>query len=163
MAYVDLETCDYRARCYVNGIVKDKEGTNVPHSAHWHPRFQQHPWVQQSDDEGWARELRSVVIGNLKVMMLKAQDRFSYGAIRIEDLMPDLKWVEHTRKEAASMQRGVEWQKDSNYDKYKRIDHPKMKPVDRPAFEKMMRESPNRGLYRELSTVTRRMTGDRLE
>ena len=165
MAYVDLETCDYRARCYVNGVVKDKEGNNVPRSAHWHPRFQQHPWVQQAEAEGWGRELRSVVISNLKHWMLKKQNAFSYGHVQIEDLMPDHEWVTHTRKEAEKVLASKEWREQTAFDaSARRPDFKTTTPVlDRKEFHRLQSTSLNKVLHRSVPYLTersRRMQGD---
>jgi len=149
--FVDVEQCDHRARCFVCGTTRDKEGNLVPRSGEWHSRFKHHPWVQQSTAEDWARDLRGVVIMNLKRRMFREQKSFDYKAVDIESLMPDGKWIDDTRKKALVELDAVQWRKESGFvpgagwkDTSKRL-----ADVTSDAFRAMQIKSPNQGLHRE--------------
>ena len=100
-----LKTVDFRARCFVNGTVKNpKTGKDEPHSGHWSRSFRGHPWVEQSISEGWGRDLRQHVIAAVKRRIMSGQ---SFGAV--EELMPDAKWVESVRRHAAAYAEAAKW------------------------------------------------------
>lgn len=100
-----LKTVDFRARCFVNGTVKNpRTGKDEPHSGHWSRAFRGHPWVEQSIDEGWGRDLRQHVIMAVKRRIL--QERPFH---QVEELMPDPKWAESTRYHAARYMAAAKW------------------------------------------------------
>lgn len=100
---IDIEKSDYEARCFVCGMVRDKNDAWQINTGHWSSRFERHPWVQLADVEAWARELRSVVIGEVA-----RRKRASQPFDSIEDLMPDKAWVEYTQMQARRYKEGAE-------------------------------------------------------
>lgn len=159
--YIDADRCEYMARCYVNGTTRDRDDKLIPHAAHWHERFHDHPWVRESEMEGWGRELRSVVITNLKRQILREQHRFRYPSI-IDHLMPDAKWIANAKIFAAKVAAAEEWRKQQGDDwlKPRPISHT-LKDVTRDAFRTMQRASPNRSLHVDHNAIAKRITGER--
>ena len=100
-----LKTVDFRARCFVNGTVKNpKTGKDEPRSGHWSSTFRGHPWVEASIKEGWDRDLSQHVIMAVKRRIL--QDKPFHV---LEELMPDAKWVQRVRYHAARYKAAEEW------------------------------------------------------
>lgn len=101
------ERADYMARCLVNGYEKhSKSGQMEPVAGGWSGRFKSHPWVIQSENEGWGRDLRQSCIGS-------ARERIMAGIkpndIQPEDIMPKADYVEHWREEARKGREAYEW------------------------------------------------------
>src|SRR5690606_8557197 len=100
-----LKTVDFRARCFVNGTVKNpKTGKDEPRSGHWSSTCRGHPWVEASIKEGWDRDLSQHVIMAVKRRIL--QDKPFHV---IEELMPDPKWIESVRYHAERYRKAAEW------------------------------------------------------
>lgn len=159
--YIDFEKCDWRARCWVCGTYRDSEGNITNHTGCWHQRFHDHPWVRESEAEGWGRELRSVVIMSLAKRMLVAQHSFRHP--RIEDLMPDAEWVKHTRMRAHVNVAGSDWQAGNMKVKKSAVDHVRLRDVSRKAFRTMQEKSPNRQLHIDHAAIARRIIGERYD
>lgn len=157
--YVPVETCDFRARCWVCGTTRDKEGRLTHRTGVWHERFDDHPLVQASEVEGWGRELRSVVIMALTKLMLAGQRSFRFPDI--ETLMPDGKWVEYARKRAAIYAAAAEWQDANRNESKPSKDQVRLAKVTRESFRKMQETSANRHLHVDHAELHRRITGDR--
>lgn len=114
-----MDDLDYWVRIYVNGATKDKQGNTIPASGEWSDRFLSHPWVRQSSNEGWARDLRSHVIQRVKRLHMQrdaARKHYdvSIRTVRdsvpnIEELMPDKEWVERRREDARKEAQAKEW------------------------------------------------------
>jgi len=102
-------SADFRARCLVNGYEKhSKSGELEPIAGGWSTRFRSHPWVIQSEKEGWGRDLRMSCVA-------AARDRIMAGVkpndIEPEDVMPKADYVEHWRNEARKAQEATEWRR----------------------------------------------------
>lgn len=107
--YPTPDEADYRARVFVNGLVEEiiqgeSTGKKVPNSAHWSPFFSSHPWVIAAENEGWGRELRSVVISFVAGRIIRRMPHFE-----ISELMPDQKWVQHARNNAQRYKDAQKW------------------------------------------------------
>lgn len=161
MEYVDFEKCDWRARCWVCGTYRDKEGNITYQTGHWSPRFHDHPWVRESEIEGWGRELRSVVIMALAKRMLIVQHGFRYPAI--ETLMPDGEWVKNTKRIAAANQAADHWQGENLKVKKSATDHVRLRDVSRLSFRRMQEKSPNKMLHTDHQAIARRIIGERYD
>lgn len=113
------DNLDYWVRIYVNGATKDRQGKTIPASGEWSDRFLSHPWVRQSANEGWARDLRAHVIQRVKTLHMQrdaARKHYdvSIRTVRdsvpnIEDLMPDKEWIERRREDARRETEAKAW------------------------------------------------------
>lgn len=102
---------DLRARFLVNGAERhSKSGEMEPVTGAWAPRFRDHPWVIQSDAEGWGRELRAVCIHAARQRIMAG---IKPNDIEINDLMPDRGWVDYTRSEAARTASATKWREEN--------------------------------------------------
>ena len=115
----------YRARLFVFGAKMHSKTERLEHiPGEWHPRFHDHPWVRASITEGWDRELRSHCVMAVARRMIEGRD-----FREITDLMPDQKWVDDTRKQAAVYRSAKEWRDrmEAEYgsmdDYYKAVKH----------------------------------------
>jgi len=159
------ETADFRARVFVNGLVDEikhdeRTGKKVVHAGHWAPRFEEHPWVQSAEEEGWGRDLRGAVIAKVKLRIMR---REAYHDI--DQLMPSKELIDFWREKAAREREAMAW-RDENFDKDagKRIDAKPLAAATREVFRQMQRNSPNRFHLKplaELSQISRRMSGER--
>lgn len=158
---LSVEYCDFRARCWVCGTTKDKEGNLTYRSATWHERHHHHPWVRESEMEGWGRELRSVVIPNLTRIIFRQQHAFRTFP-DLESLMPDGEWVKHTKLAAARSNEAADWQKA--HPQRKDVFNQKLiADVSRDSFRAMQRRSRNTHLHIDHAAIARRVIGDRTE
>jgi hypothetical protein len=148
---LSVEYCDFRARCWVCGTTKDRDGKITFRSATWHERHHHHPWVRESEIEGWGRELRSVVIPNLTRTFPD-----------LESLMPDGEWVKHTKLAAARSNEAGEWLR-ANPQKKDVFNQKLIADVSRDAFRAMQRRSRNTHLHIDHAAIARRVIGDRSE
>lgn len=161
MTYIDLDQCDYRARCYVNGTCRDADGKVTPLTGRWHARFDGHPWVMAAEAEGWGRELRSAIVQHLKARMHTQQKAFVWP--QIEELMPDGNWIEYTRRQAEAYAIARQWQADRAG-----LNQPAAQPihklpdVTKHAFRRMQQRSRN-PVHRESLLVAQRITGEHQE
>lgn len=72
-----------------------KTGKFEPLGFQFSIRFRGHPWVEASEREGWAKELRSHLRHTVKRRILEGK---TYE--NIEDLMPSKEWVSAAKKQA---------------------------------------------------------------
>lgn len=101
------EKAEFMARCLVSGSEKhSKSGKIEPISGAWSGRFRTHPWVEQADDEGWARELRSACVAGAKQRILAG---VKPNDILAEHVMPRRDIVERWRREAQRAREAAEW------------------------------------------------------
>jgi len=159
------ETADFRARMFVNGLVDEiqhgeRTGKKVLHTAHWAPRFEGHPWVQSSEEEGWGRELRSSVIAKVRLCIMGGQPYHD-----IDQLMPPKDLVDFWREKAARERDAMAW-RDENFEKDagKSVEARPLAAATREVFRQMQRKSPNKFHLKplaELSQISRRMSGER--
>ena len=103
------EKADFMARCFVNGSEKhEKSGMVEPISGEWSIRFRGHPWVRDSEVEGWGKELRMACIG-------AARERIMAGVKPIDitpnDVMPKAEYVDHWRTQARKEREALEWRR----------------------------------------------------
>jgi len=97
---------DYQARCFVNPMRKHgKSGKWEPVGYEFADRFLVHPWVRESVTEGWDKELRGVLIAEVRRRIIHGE---SYGII--EELMPPKKWVDDAKHFAARCRKATDWQ-----------------------------------------------------
>ena len=102
---------DFAARAFVCGmrdaIVREghrMQGKRILATGEWAPRFMGHPWVRQSEAEGWARELRMHCIREVRTRIAAGQ---AYQ--NLTDLMPDAATVKHWSDRAAAYSDGARW------------------------------------------------------
>jgi len=160
--YLTIDNADFKARCWICGVTKDPDGKTTHRNGVWHERHHHHPWVRESEIEGWGRELRSAVILPLTKLIFRQQHAFRHYP-DLESLMPDRDWVDFAKQRAQRYAEAVEWQDDN----LKR--HEKHVPgmgtlanVSRAAFRKMQERSPNkRMLHIDHAALHRRITGER--
>lgn len=159
--HISLDECDTKARFYVNGSTVDRNGEVIPHSAHWHERFRGHPWVQDADAEGWSKELRSVVIRNLRIKLFREQHEAKYPT-DISTLMPNGDWVAYARQQAEIFASAAKWRAENSAatSNGKKSTFRPLADVSRPAMQELLSASPNRGMHKTLTERSRRMTGD---
>ena len=159
--YVTLASADFRARCWISGTTKDKDGKLTHRNGCWHERHHDHPWVRESEIEGWARELRSAVLLPLKKIIFGQQHAFR-AFPPLEDLMPGRDWVDDHKRMARIAAEAADWQ-DDNLAKTKmaKTGLVQLADVSRRAFGKMQLRSPNRGLHVDHAAVAKRIIGDR--
>lgn len=176
----DSEEAYYRARCFVHGMTDEVlaggivTGKKVPHAGHWAPRFLSHPWVEQAETEGWSMELRAPIVRAVAKRIMAKQPHHD-----ITELMPDAKWIEHTRVNAHRYAAARQWRAeiaekygttDAFLDKTKGGKRGSARPlgsVMKDAFGSMQRASPNvKSLHSypaslaHLTDRSRRMSGD---
>lgn len=171
-----IEQTDYRARLFVNGLTDEidkdgqRTGKKIIHTANWAPAFRDHPTVKQAEREGWGRELRSHCVMAVTRAMFAGRPHHV-----IESLMPDAKWIDHTRQNAERYALAKEWRdeviaKHGSMDAFlsrgsngKSTARP-LGSVMTPAFGNMQKTSPNRSLHRTkeglLTDISKRMSGD---
>lgn len=95
------ELAEYRARCFVTGVHRHcKSGKMEPIGGQFSDRFITHPWVRESIIEGWERELRSHLVIVARLRLMRGEQIGD-----IENLMPDQKWVEAAKHQAAIYRR----------------------------------------------------------
>ncbi len=124
--------CDYKARCFVQGTVKNARngGMVEPASRHWSARFITHPMVRQATLEGWDRDLRAHIVSAVRRRIMARQP---YDAV--EDLMPtDRRWIDHVRKEAVAFQKAKEWRENRQHEREAKA--PKDDSQDRKGWSK---------------------------
>jgi hypothetical protein len=98
---------DHQARCFVNPVRKHGgSGKWEPVGYEFAERFLVHPWVREAISEGWDKELRGVLINEVKHRIMHGQ---SYDSI--DELMPPKKWVEDAKAFAARCAAAADWQK----------------------------------------------------
>ena len=103
------EKADYLARCFVNGAARHAATGNFePITANFHERFLDHPWVRDSIKEGWDRELRMHMTHVAKIKLMKTEPLGD-----IDALMPDKRWVEQARTDAARYAKAAQWRKEN--------------------------------------------------
>lgn len=108
---------DYVARCYVQSSKRQEyingQSGYGPISGTWSPSFAKLAMVQQADEEGWARELRSQVVFAVKQHLMSV--RGDAGALTDCDpasfLPTDAEWLEYTREKAWEYRQATQWRK----------------------------------------------------
>jgi hypothetical protein len=102
-----LKLAEYRARCYVNGTVKNPKNEKIePASGKWSAQFKSDPRVIESERDGWGKELRSAMILHCRLRIMEGRD---LGCA--DDLMPVRpEWWRGVRENAARFRRAAEWQ-----------------------------------------------------
>lgn len=103
------DKADFMARCFVNGSEKHAKTEIVePIHGEWSVRFRNHPWVRDSEAEGWGRDLRMACIG-------AARDRIMAGVKPIDmkpnDVMPKAEYIEHWRDQARKEREALAWRR----------------------------------------------------
>jgi hypothetical protein len=100
-----VRDAEWKAACFVCKTEHNpKTGRQEPIGFEFSMRFRGHPWVEQAEREGWAKELRSHLRWIVKRRILEGKP---YS--KIEDLMPDRKWVEAARAQAERYAKAKEW------------------------------------------------------
>lgn len=159
------ERADYLARVFVNGMVDEikhgeRTGKKVLHSAHWAPRFEDHPWVKASEEEGWGRELRTAVIEKVRLCIMGGQPYHD-----IDQLMPPKHVIDFWREKSAREREALAWRTEYfDKDAGKKIEARPLAVATREVFRQMQRNSQNRFHLKplaELSQISRRMSGER--
>lgn len=103
------EKADYMARCFVNGAERhSKSGEIEPITGAWGPRFQQHPWCIQSDEEGWGKELRMAVVAAARRRIMGGK---MPSDISIEDMMPPRDLIEHWKRQSERAESAARWRR----------------------------------------------------
>ena len=103
------DLADFKARCFVNGAARHAATGNFePITANFHERFLDHPWVRDSITEGWDRELRMHLTRVAKLKYIRGEPVGD-----IDALMPDKRWVEQARTDAASYAKAAQWRKEN--------------------------------------------------
>lgn len=101
------EKADFLARKFVNGLrTHSKTGKVEPADGQFSERFLSHPLVRQSIGEGWDRELRLLLIHQIRRQIMAKR---SYDVI--EDFMPPKEWVSAAQNQAERFRLAAEWQK----------------------------------------------------
>lgn len=91
-----VSIAEWKAANFVCASARNpKTGKYEPIGFEFAIRFRGHPWVEASEREGWAKELRSHLRHTVKRRILEGKP---YDVI--EDLMPDKAWIEAARKQA---------------------------------------------------------------
>ena len=159
--YVTIASADFRARCWISGTTKDKEGKITYRTGCWHERHHHHPWVRESEIEGWSKELRTAIVIPLKKLIFRQQYAFkTFPAL--EDLMPGREWVEAHKRMAVIAAEAAEWQ-DENLTKTKaaKTGFVQLADVSRRSFQAMQRRSRNTHLHADHAAIAKRIIGDR--
>lgn len=109
MSPMTTPRAEYLARCLVNGSARhEKTGQVEPVAGAWSSRFKGHPWVEESEAEGWGRELRSAcVAGAMKRILAGVRP----SDISAEDVMPRWDWIAYARNEARKTREAAEWRR----------------------------------------------------
>jgi hypothetical protein len=108
-----IRLCDYKARCWVNGMkdLKQRDGSRKrgPGVCTFDDRFLEHPWVRQSIAEGWDRELRGHIV---RLARLHVMGGGQVHTLNVVDLMPDASWVKYAREQADRARLAAEWREE---------------------------------------------------
>lgn len=159
--YVTIASADFRARCWISGTTKDKDGKITFRTGCWHERHHHHPWVRESEIEGWGKDLRTAVALPLTRLILSQQHAFR-AFPDLEDLMPDREWVEAHKRMARIATEAAEWQ-DENLTKTKAVKagFVQLADVSRRSFQMMQRRSRNLSMHMDHAAIAKRIIGDR--
>lgn len=159
--YVTIASADFRARCWISGTCKDKDGNLTYKTGCWHERHHHHRWVRESEIEGWGKELRTVVTIPLVKLIFRQQFAFkTFPAL--EDLMPDREWVKATKRIAAIAAEAEKWQMEHLQNtKTQKSGFVQLADVSRRAFQTMQRRSRNTHLHADHAAIAKRIIGDR--
>jgi len=100
-----VRRAEFEAACFVCAMEHNaKTGKREPIGFAFSQRFRSHPWVEQSEREGWANELRGHLRQVVKGCVLAEKP---YGDIN--ELMPDKSWVEAARTQAKRYAEAKAW------------------------------------------------------
>jgi hypothetical protein len=106
----DIAESDYQARIFVCGwrraTTADGETKTIVNASGWNTQFKVHPWVRESNAEGWARNLRQHIVRVVASRMRNGQDFYD-----IDQLMPPGDLREFWRKQALRVAKGEEFRK----------------------------------------------------
>jgi hypothetical protein len=106
---ISPELAEYRARCLVQGYKRHEKTEQIePISGSWSARFLSHPWVRQSDQEGWARDLRASCVFTAKQKIMAGSKP---NDLNPDDVMPKAEYVEHWRTQARKASEAEAWRK----------------------------------------------------
>jgi len=90
--------CDWQARLFVNGaIYNPRSGRSEPQNGAWSVHFRGFPLVQQAESEGWGRDLRMLIVGEVRRRIMAGEDY--RDAVHLLPA-PDGEWVSYHRKQA---------------------------------------------------------------
>jgi len=105
------QSAEFMARCFVNGTEwHDKLKRLEPMAGMWSEKFRRHPWVAESERDGWGRELRSAVVhlvARAIVAGMKPKD------IEIIKVMPQKDLVDYWRAQAKRTRDAAKWRAEN--------------------------------------------------
>lgn len=105
-----VSLADFEARCWVQGVQRDRvRGIDrlSPIAGSFHERFCSHPWVRESQREGWHRDLSAYLVRNVKMRMLRGEKLSCMPSIAA--LMPDASDVANWRVQSRKARKAAEW------------------------------------------------------